>query len=134
MSLMSRKEAIISLTPAADYTGKRGYLVGHDGTTATVSSSATVRAKGIILEGNRTAAGYATEKVTVGLLGALAGTCPVKLGGTVASGDFVQQHTDGTVITDAGTGARVIVGQVLEAGVANDLVEMAPCTPHYYAA
>jgi hypothetical protein len=103
--------------------------VTHDGTTATVSASASVRAKGIILDGNRTAAGYATEKVTVALLGAYNGTCMVKLGGTVAAGDWVQQHTDGSVVTDAGASARVIVGQVLEAGVSGDLVEIAPCTP-----
>lgn len=128
-SLKTREDAIISLTPAADYTGKRGYLVGHDGTTATVSSSATTRAKGVILEPNRTSAGYATEKVTVALLGSTQGSVRMSAGGTIAAGDWVQQDSDGQVVTDAGSGSRVIVGQALEAGVAGDLIEVAPIAP-----
>jgi hypothetical protein len=128
-ALKLRQSAIISLTPAADYTAKKGYLVGHDGTTATVSSSATTRAKGVILEPNRTAAGYATEKVTVALLGSVEGTVPMCAGGAISAGDWVQQDSDGQVVTDAGTGSRVIVGQALEAGVAGDIIEVAPIAP-----
>ena len=127
--MKTREDGIISLTPAADYTAKRGYLVTHNGTVATTSASATTRAQGVILEPNRTAAGYATEKVTVALLGAVNGTVRMCAGGVIAAGAWVQQDSDGQVLTDAGSGGRVIVGQALEAGVAGDLIEVAPCTP-----
>jgi hypothetical protein len=129
-----REDGIISLTPAADYTAKRGYLVTHDGSTATVSASATVRANGVILDGNPTAAGYATEKVTVGLLGSIKGTVLMCAGGAISAGAWVQQDTDGQVLTDAASGARVIVGQALEAATAaGDLIEVAPTSPLYIA-
>lgn len=125
-----REDGIISLTPAADYTAKRGYLVTHNGATATVSSSATTRAQGVILDGNRTAAGYASEKVTVALLGAIHGTIAMCAGAAIAAGAWVQQDSDGQVVTDAGSGSRVIVGQALEAAAADgDLIEVAPCSP-----
>lgn len=127
--MKTREDAIISLTPAADYTAKRGYLVTHDGTTATVSASATTRAQGVIVEANRTAAGYAGEKVTVALLGSVNGTVRMSAGGAIAAGAWVQQDSDGQVVTDAGAGARVIVGQALEAGVEGDLIEVAPIAP-----
>jgi hypothetical protein len=123
-----RQSGIFSLAPAADYSGKKGYLVGHDGTTATVSASATTRAKGVIIEANK-GNDYTKEKVTVALLGSVEGTVPMCAGGAIAAGDWVQQDSDGQVLTDAGTGSRVIVGQALEAGVAGDIIEVAPCTP-----
>lgn len=128
--MKTREDGLISLTPAADYTGKRGCLVTHNGTTATLSASATVRAQGVIVEPNRTAAGYATEKVTVALLGSVNGTVRMNAGGVIAAGAWVQQDTDGQVVTDAGSGARVIVGQALEAAAAaGDLIEVAPISP-----
>lgn len=128
-ALLIRDAAILPFTPAADYLTKKGYLVTLSGNTATLSASATVRARGVILEGNRSSAGYATEEVTVGILGAVAGTVPMKLSGTVTKGDALQQHTDGTVITDAGSGSRVIVGIALESGVSGDIIEVAPQSP-----
>lgn len=127
-ALLYRDAAIIPFTPAADYSGKKGYLVTLSGNTATVSASATVRARGVILEPNR-GDDYTTEEVMVGILGALPGTVPMKLSGTVTKGDALQQHTDGTVITDAGSGSRVIVGIALESGVSGDIIEVAPQSP-----
>lgn len=121
-----RADGIISLTPAADYSAKQGYLVTHDGTTATVSASATLRATGVILDGGKDA----NDKVTVGLLGAINGTVRMCAGGAISAGAWVQQDTDGQVLTDAGSGGRTIVGQALEAATAaGDLIEVAPCTP-----
>lgn len=121
-ALKLRVAAIISLLSAADYSAKKGYLVGHDGTTATVSSSATTRAKGVILEAS-------TTRVTIGLLGSIEGTVPMCAGGAISAGDWVQQDSDGQVLTDAGSGSRVIVGQALESGVAGDIIEVAPIAP-----
>ncbi len=126
MSKQIREMATLALTPAADYTAKKGYLVTIAGDTATVNASTSVLSKGVIIEGNDTAAGYASEKVTVALLCATKGTVPMRLGGSVTKGAFVQQYSDGTVITDAGSGARVIVGIACETGVAGENIEVAP--------
>lgn len=133
MSGMYRENAVISLTPAADYSAKKGYLVDIASETATISTSATTPAKGVILEGNDTTAGYARERVSVGILGALGGTVPMRCGGTIEKGAQVCQHTDGTVITDAGSGARTAVGIALEGGEAGENIEVAPITPQIYA-
>ena len=133
MSKQYRDSAVIPQTPAADYSAKRGYLVDLASGTATISSSATTPAKGVILDGNDTAAGYATEKVTVGILGALAGTVPMRASGTITAGDLVCQAADGTIVTDAGSGARVAVGVALESGVTGENLSVAPITPRIYA-
>lgn len=126
---MLRANAIIPQTPAADYSAKRGYLVNLAAGTATISTSATVVAKGVIVEGNPTTAGYATEQVSVAILGAVKGTVPMRAGGTIAAGAWVQQSTDGTVVTDAGTGARVLVGVAVTGGAAGENIEVAPLSP-----
>lgn len=133
MSKEIRSNAVISLTPAADYSAKKGYLVTMASETATLSASATTPAVGVILEGNDTTAGYATERVSVAILGATKGTVPMRLGGNVTKGELVKQHTDGTVIADAG-GARQVVGVAMETGVTGENIEVAPRTPLYYAA
>jgi len=124
-ALKTRAEGIISLAPASDYNDKKGYLVTHDGTTATLSASATVRAQGVILEPGKDA----NSKITIALLGCYSGTLQMNAGGTIAAGAWVQQDTDGQVVTDAGSGARMLVGQALESAVAGDIFEVAPCTP-----
>lgn len=125
--LLRRENAIIELQPAADYytTSKVGLLVTFSSEVATVSNSATVKATGVILEGPATT-GTTTEHMTVGILGAMAGTCSMKAGGNITKGAFVQQSTDGSVVTDAGTGSRVLVGVALESAVSGDLFEVAP--------
>ena len=130
MSKEYRSSAIIPLTPAADYSASKGYLGTFSGETFTVSASATVPATGAIIEGNDTAAGYANEKVAVGILGSLDGTIAMRAGGTIAKGARLQQNTDGTVVTDLGPGnARVVVGVACEAAVAGENFEVAPITP-----
>lgn len=118
----------MAATPAADQRDKEGYLVNLTSVsgvlTSTVSSSATVVAEGVILEGQNT-----TGKSSIGIHGALGGTVRVKLSGAVSAGDKLQQAADGTLVTDAGTGARVVVGVALEDGVSGDLIEAALFTP-----
>jgi hypothetical protein len=102
-----------------------GYLVDLAGNTATISSSASVPAKGVILEGQDT-----TGVSSVGILGGIAAPVRLRAGGTIAKGAEVQQNTDGTVITDAGNGnARLIVGVALEAAVAGQLFDAVTHTP-----
>jgi hypothetical protein len=123
-ALKARGEAILPFTPSADQTGKEGYLTDLAGDTATVSSSATTPAKGVILDG--AAAG---GKSSIGILGALSGTVRVRAGGAITKGAEIQQGSDGRVVTDAGTGARVIVGVALEDAVEGQIIEAALRTP-----
>lgn len=127
-ALFARQAALVAATPAADQRDKEGYLVNLTSVsgvlTSTVSSSATVVAEGVILEGQNTAG-----KSTIGIHGALSGTVRVKLSGTVSAGDKLQQAADGTLVTDAASGARVVVGVALEDGVSGDLIEAALFTP-----
>lgn len=128
MSLKDLTDAVVPFTPAADYTDKQGYLVNLAGDTATISTSATVVVKGVILEGSAT-----TGQTSVAILGASPGAVKMKAGGAITKGAFVAQHTDGTIITDAGSGARVIVGVALETAASGDLITVAPITPRPYA-
>ena len=52
-----------------------------------------------------------------------------RMSGTVTKGDKMQQHTDGTWITDAASGARVVSLVALESGVSGDIIEAAMLTP-----
>ena len=130
MSKKYRDDGILPQTPAADYSAKKGYLVNLAGGTATISSSATTPAKGVILEGNDTATGYANEKVAIAILGNVCGSVPMRASGVITAGDAVQQAADGTVVTDAGNGNnRVIVGIAAESGVIGENIEVFPIGP-----
>jgi hypothetical protein len=117
-ALLTRDNGIISLTPAATQVGKEGYGVTWTGDTATVSTSATTLIKGVIMEGAST-----SGKSQVGIYG-MKGTIKCKLGGAVTKGAHVAQHTDGSFITDAGSGARVLCGTAMETGISGDLIEV----------
>ena len=119
-----KTNAILRLTPATDCSDKEGYGVTIAGDVATLGASATVINRGIILEGGTVAQG-----ISVGILGAMAGTAHVKLSGAVTKGDKLQQAADGTWVTDTGAGARVCSLIALETGIAGDLIEAAPQTP-----
>ena len=123
-ALFVRGNAVIPLTPNETHVDKEGYLVTIASDVASLSASATVVATGVILEGRAT-----TGQSGVGILGALSGTVRLKLSGTVTKGARVQQGTDGSVVTDAASGARVVVGVALESGVSGDLIEVATFTP-----
>ena len=128
MSRFTKDVAVIALTPTADHSTKRGYLVKNSSGSAALNDSGTVPALGVILDGEPT-----TGKDSIGILGGNLGTVKAKLGGTVAFGALIQQKNDGTVITDAGTGARVVVGRCLEGGVVDELVECVFFPPVVYA-
>ena len=131
--MIAQRTATLSLTPAADYSASLGYTGTFSGETFTVSSSATVKATGVIIEPNDTTAGYATEKVTIAVLGSF--DCPVymRAGGAITKGAFVVQSTDGTIVTDPGSGARVIVGVAMATCATGESVPVATTSPVYYA-
>ena len=124
----SKTKAIISMTPSADHRTKEGYFVNVSGGEAVLSSSATTRPFGLILEGENT-----DGADSIAICGGNVGVCRVKCSGTIAQGAYVQLHTDGSVVTDAAAGARVLVGIALESGVSGDLIECVIITPVTYS-
>jgi hypothetical protein len=105
---------LISATAGADHTGKEGYFVEASGTgTVTVANAATDRPCGVIVSGAESG-----SEDSIALPG---GEALVKLNGTVKKHDEIQIESDGTVIKNAGSGSRVVVGQMLEGGVSGDL-------------
>jgi hypothetical protein len=122
MNGLSKGSSIIPVT-GIDLTGKEGYLVKNNAGVHALNDSATVPALGVVLEANP-----AAKQSSIGLLG---GIPPVRMvaGGAIALYDEVEQKNDGTVVTDAGAGARVIVGRAMEAAAAGDLFLVQPCAP-----
>lgn len=132
MNGIVKEKAIFSLTPATDYSAKLGYLVSVSAGTATIISHATTtHAFGVILDGGADA----NSQISVGSLaaGASLGTVRGKLhstlGGTVVQGTNLIQTASGTFDYDPGSGARVQVGQAMEAGVADEIIEIALFKP-----
>lgn len=126
--MLSKKEAILPFTPAADHRTYEGYFVDVSASTATVSSSASTRPFGLILEGEN------TDGVdSIAVCGGNVGPVKVKSSGTIAQGAYCQLHTDGTVITDATSGARILVCIALEAAVSGDLFDAVLITPVTYS-
>lgn len=123
-SLFARAEATLALTPSATHVDKEGYTVTFSGETATISSSATTPSTGVILEGQAT-----TGQSTIGILGAMCGTVRLKTSGAITKGARVQQAADGTIVTDAGTGSRVVIGVACETAASGDLIEVATHAP-----
>jgi hypothetical protein len=124
----SKTKAILAFTPAADHRTKEGYFVDLSGSTVAVSSSATTKPFGLILEGEN------TDGVdSVAVCGGNVGPVKVKASGTIAAGAYVQLHTDGSVVTDAAAGARVLVGIALESAVSGDLFDCQLITPVVYS-
>lgn len=124
MSSLLSGNGVQPYTPSATHVDKEGYLVDLAAGVATISSSASTPAKGVILEGQAT-----TGQSSVGILGAIPGFARLRASGTIAQDAEVQQAADGTVVTDALSGARVIVGQALEAAVSGQLFRAATCKP-----
>lgn len=106
-------EKIISATAGGTLTDKEGYFVKNSAGTVIAVTGATDRPAGVIVAG--AASG---SEVSLALPGAVA---LVKLNGTVTKNQEIQVEADGSVIANAGSGGRVCVGQMLEAGISGDL-------------
>lgn len=123
MNYIGRENAIITLAAGADHTNKEGYLVDVDANEkANLIDAAADIPFGAILEGG---AVNGRSSIVVAA-GGFKGTVRLKLGaspGTVKTGTLLQTNTDGTVKADAGSGTRVVTGQALESGQANELIE-----------
>ena len=119
MEIIAREKALVRLANKAstDLSEKTGYVAEYD---SGLKLSGGTNALGVITDGG------ATES-DVAIIGTFAGTVRIKAGGTVAVGDKVKVDDGGTVsaYVDSGT----IIGVALEAGVQNELVEVALCSP-----
>jgi len=124
-----RALAIIALTPAVDHSEKEGYFVNLTAGIPVVCSAVTDVPFGILIDGEE-----ADGVDSVGVCGGNLPTVHVKLSGSVSKGDTLQLHSDGSAVVDAGSGARVVVGQALEDGVSGVLIEAVILTPVKYSA
>lgn len=122
-ALFTRPTAIVVHT-GVNFTDKEGYLLKENSGALAVNDSATAPARAVCLNGE-----VADKDSTVGILGALGGTVRLKASGSIAKYALVQQAADGTVVTDAGSGSRVIVGVALQAAASGDLFEVATIAP-----
>jgi len=104
---------IISATAGGTLTDKEGYFVKQSSGSIVIVSGATDRPAGVLVAG--AASGSECELALPGEIAL------VKLAGTVSKHQEIQVESDGSVIANAGSGSRVIVGQMLEAGVLGDL-------------
>lgn len=126
-SLQARGNAVYQYT-GLDLSTSRGLLLSASAGTLAVNTSASVPATCVCLDG-----AAAAKVSTVAVLGQVPGPVFVKLSGTVAAYQRIAQHTDGGVIADAGTGARVVVGCLGEVGgVSGDIVPACLGLPQLY--
>jgi len=131
--LFANDLAVLPYTPAADHTAKRGFLVALATTIATVSSSATVAAHGIILDGQNPT-GNTNAQDSIGILGGNLGIVKVKAGAAaITKFSLLQQSALGTAEDDDGAGARVVFGRALEAAAAGELFDAIVFNPVVYA-
>lgn len=110
----------------ADFTGLEGRWVDSDAATGRVKliTAANQMPLGVILKGAK-----APEKNSIAICIGLAGTVRLKLGANVQFGDTLKLRADAKVEAATGGGGEVLVGIALEAGVADELIEAALCTP-----
>lgn len=132
-SLAAAGNSIIPVT-GVDLSAALGCAVKFTAGVVAVHDSATVPAKGIVLEG-----ATAAKQSSIGLLGGLGFPCLVKISDAATAlkvGDSIQQAADGTFTNDAGTGnARCVTGTIsdLNGAVAGQLVAAVVYAPQIRA-
>lgn len=121
MSKLAYDSGVITITPAADQSANRGFLVSTAG--ALPSNFTTTLPLGVIVDGQPTT-GKSSVAVAPGLV------VKVKLSaspGSVVFGSVLalDSATPGAVKLSPGAGtARVEIGRALEAGAANELIDV----------
>lgn len=119
---IAKEKALVRLANKAstDLTDKEGYVAEYD---SGLKLSGGTDALGIITEG-----GVAASDVAI--LGTFDGVVRAKASGTVAVGDKVVVDSAGKVkALPATAGTYTVVGVALQAGAADELVEIAPWQP-----
>ena len=119
---IAKEKALVRMANKAstDLTDKEGYVAEYD---SGLKLSGGTNALGIITEG-----GVAASDVAI--LGTFDGVVRAKASGTVAVGDKVVVDSAGKVkALPATAGTYTVVGVALQAGAADELVEIAPWQP-----
>lgn len=121
-SLYARGNALIPVT-GVDLSAALGKAVKFTAGVPAVNDSATVPAKGVVLE-----AAAADGVSTIGILGGLTAPVRVKIAGDSADlklGDGIMQKSDGTFTLDTGADPRCFAGVITDpnGAVAGDLAE-----------
>lgn len=119
---IAKEKALVRLANKAstDLTDKEGYVAEYD---SGLKLSGGTNALGIITEG-----GVAASDVAI--LGTFDGVVRAKASGAVAVGDKVVVDSAGKVkALPATAGTYTVVGVALQAGAADELVEIAPWQP-----
>ena len=119
---IAKEKALVRLAnkAATDLTDKEGYVAEYD---SGLKLSGGTNALGIITEG-----GVAASDVAI--LGTFDGVVRAKASDTVAVGDKVVVDSAGKVkALPATAGTYTVVGVALQAGAADELVEIAPWQP-----
>jgi hypothetical protein len=110
-SLYAQGNAIVPVT-GVDFSAALGKAVKFTAGVPAVNDSATVPAKGIVVEGN-----IAARQSSIAILGALPAPVLVLIAAGSAAlslGDGLMQAADGTFTKDTGAGARSICGVVTD--------------------
>lgn len=128
MSKFAREYAVESLVAAADHSGSKGHFVELSSGQAAIVNAATDVPYGIILVGET-----AGKADSIGVLGGNLGPVPVKAGGAISKGDFLELTANGDVVPDSGSGARVIVGRAMEDAADDERFEAVVFNPVVYA-
>ena len=119
---IAKDKALVRLANKAstDLTGKEGYVAEYD---SGLKLSGGTNALGIITEG-----GVAASDVAI--LGTFDGVVRAKASGTIAVGDKLVVDSAGKVkALPVTAGTYTVVGVALQAGAADELVEIAPMQP-----
>ena len=119
---IAKETAIVRLSNKAstDLTGKEGYVAEYD---SGIKLSGGTNALGIIVEGG-------VNSSDVAILGTFGGIVRAKASGTIAVGDKVVVDSAAKVkALPASAGTYTVVGVALQAGAADELVEIAPMQP-----
>ena len=122
MEIIAKEKALVRLANKAstDLTGKEGYVAEYD---SGLKVSGGTNALGVITEG-----GAASSDVAI--LGTFDGILRGKAQGTVAVGDKLAVHSDGTLkALPSSAGTYTVVGIALQAAAADELFEFAPLAP-----
>ena len=122
MEIIAREKAIVRLANKAstDLSGKEGYVAEYD---SGLKVSGGTNALGVITEGG------ATES-DVAILGTVDAVLRGKAQGTIAVGNKLAVHSDGTLkALPASAGTYTVVGVAREAAVADELFAFAPLAP-----
>lgn len=122
MEIIAREKAIVRLANKAstDLSGKEGFIAEYD---SGLKVSGGTNALGIITEGG------ATES-DIAVLGTVDAVLRGKAQGTVAVGNKLAVHSDGTLkALPAEAGTYTVVGIALEAAAADELFAFAPLAP-----